>query len=310
MKTTMLKSFRGGAGGTALCLAGWLYGAPVTMAAAAPVPEISLSWRGVADGIVEQGEPLRITVRLRAPRGASEAITLAPASGTWADAVRVELVSETGDGGVAAAASAVAVGKPDAALAMLDDARVAGGLWQIQAAAMQRVVPGNYMVRATLVIAVGNGWKGEVVSAARAIKVVAVSDASDRVAQRTLNRAHEALLAGRMEEAVSMLDAQLERTPDDGRLLIVRADIADRAGNPAAALVCLNRARFSSALAGVGQPSIEQEELQTRVMASLSARKDAPGAPPAWTWPPAAVLTIASERISALAKTGAVRVLQ
>src|SRR3954468_19991621 len=90
---------------------------------AAPAPEISISLRGVADQVVEQGEPLRIAVRVRAPRGAKEAITIAPVTGTWADAIRVEIAPASG--GVAAALGE-SVGKPDVARATLDKAHVAG----------------------------------------------------------------------------------------------------------------------------------------------------------------------------------------
>ena len=70
------------------------------VAAETPAPQISLSLRGVGDDTVEQGEPLRITVRLTSPRGFAGTIELAPASGNWSDKIVVELVPAVG--GVAA----------------------------------------------------------------------------------------------------------------------------------------------------------------------------------------------------------------
>src|SRR4051812_8324751 len=106
---------------------GFFAAAALTLVAA-PVPEISISLRGVADQIVEQGEPLRIAVRVRVPRGAKEAIRLAPAKGTWADAIQVEIVPASGG---AVAAIAECVGKPDTAQVTLDTAHLTGGLWRI-----------------------------------------------------------------------------------------------------------------------------------------------------------------------------------
>src|SRR4051812_5484637 len=112
----------------------WLFAAAALAVVAAPAPEISVSLRGVADQTVEQGEPLRIAVRVRAPRGAKETISLAPANGTWADAIRVEIVPVSGS---AVAAIAECMGKPDTAQVTLDPAHVTGGLWRISSEAMQ-----------------------------------------------------------------------------------------------------------------------------------------------------------------------------
>ena len=268
-----------------------------------PAPEISLSLRGVGDAIVEQGEPLRIAVRIRVPRGAKEAIKLAPASGSWSDAIMVELAPAVGG---AAVARAEAIGKPVTPHATLNAKQIAGGLWLVSSTAMQRVAPGDYMVRARLAIQSGSGWNGEVASEGMPIRVAAVSDSDYRVAQRAINRAHEALLGGRMEEAASIIDAVLQRTPDDGRLLVVRADIADRAGNPLAALLCLNRAQRARPPGRVGPPPLEREELEARARASFLGNQKPSTNPPAWSWPPAAVLALPEDELLALAKTKAV----
>jgi hypothetical protein len=68
--------------------------------------------------------------------------------------------------------------------------------------------------------------------------------------------------------------------------------IAERAGNPLAAMICVNRALQARSGTGTDLPPLELDELQNRVTAALLAdNADAPReAPPAWTWPPAAVL--------------------
>ena len=271
-------------------------------AIAAPAPEITLSLRGVGDAIVEQGEPLRIAVRIRVPRGAKEAIKLAPASGTWADTVRVEIAPASGG---AAAVLAEAVGKPDGAQATLDKAHVAGGLWRISAEAMQRLAPGNYVVRARLTIAGGSGWTGEAVSAPTRLQVVAASNAADRVTQRAVNRAHDALLTGRVEEAASILDAVLTNSPDDGRLLTARAVVAERAGNIIAAILCAKRAERARPPTSTGPPPVELQELQTRLQLALPEAMKRSDKPAEWTWPPPSVMKMPDSMMPPLPKANA-----
>jgi hypothetical protein len=259
------------------------------LTAAAATPEISLSLRGVGDGIVEQGEPLRIAVRVRAPRGAQETVALSPASGTWADAIRVEITAAA-DGIVTVQAEAV--GKPDVPQATLDRARVAGGLWRVSGAAMQGLAPGYYLMRGRLTIVGGAGWTGDVVSAPTRLQVVALSNSADRVTQRTVNRAQDALLTGRVEEAASILDAVLIGSPDEARLLVARAVVAEQAGNFVAAILCANRAERARSLTSRGPPPIELQELQTRLHQELPEVMKRTDKPAEWTWPPAGVMKL------------------
>ncbi len=278
---------------------GVLLASPI-VAAAAPSPEISLSLRGVGDGSVEQGEPLRVAVRVRAPRGAKEAIKLAPASGTWADAIRVEIAPASGG---AAVTLAEAVGKPDSAQATLDKTHITGGLWRVSAEAMQRLAPGNYAVRCRLTIpGGGSGWTGEVVSAATRLHVVAASNSADRVTQRAVNRAHDALLTGRVEEAASILDAVLTNSPDDGRLLTARAVVAERAGNIFAAILCAKRAERARPLTSKGLPPVELQELQTRLQLALPEAMKRSDKPAEWTWPPPSVMRMPESMMPPLTK--------
>lgn len=281
--------------GSLLALSIWLLSVRA-LAAIAPTPEISLSLRGVADDIVEQGEPLRIAVRVRAPRDATEAITLSPASGTWADAIRVEIASATGGG---ASILAEAVGKPDATQATLDKTHVAGGLWRISAEAMQRLTPGDYLVRSRLTIAGGSGWTGEVVSSPTSVQVVVSSNAADRVTQRTVNRAHDALLKGRMEEAALILDAILANSPDEVRLLTARAVVAERAGNILAAILCATRAERARPATSTGLPPADLQELQARLLQELPEAMKRTDKPAEWTWPPASVMKLPNPMMTA-----------
>lgn len=271
-----------------LVLALWATAAVVATTAQTTGPEISISLRGVADGIVEQGEPLRIAVRLEASRETTGAVALAPASGSWIDTITVELAPASGG---AAIARAEAVGKADTPHATLDATHIAGGLWRFSSDAMRRVAPGDYAVRARLVIRDGGGWNGEVVSDDALLGVVAASDSVDRVSQRVASLAQDALLAGNLEEAASIIDATLTNATTDFRLLTVRAMVAERAGNPVAAMLCVNLAQRLRAPDAGGPPPLDLDEMHTRLAAALAASDALPANPPVWSWPPLAIFS-------------------
>jgi hypothetical protein len=252
-------------------------------------PELSLSLSGVADETVATGEPLQVTVRIEAPATFTGAWTLAPASGTWADAVAVEILPQ---GRNEPAARGVVVGKPDQPHATLDRERIAGGLWRFPPEAMQRLAPGSYRVRAKLTVRDGSGWKGAAESEELPLTVIAPSNAPERAGFRSLALARDAFLAGENEKAAKLLDAELTREPQNFRLLLLRAAVAERVGNFPAAQLCLNVARRSVGENAAGYPNVELEELSGRVMAGLMRPPASAGQadPPAWSWPPDSVV--------------------
>jgi hypothetical protein len=270
----------------ACLLTGWAAGAT---AAEKPAPQVSVSLRGVEAQSIGQGEPWRVMVRVDLPRGSQGTVELAPASGTWTDALAVELLPATG---LSVAARAEPMGKPDAATATLDAKHVAGGLWRFSPEAMQAVVPGAYRLRVQLKIDSGRGWKG---IAAREIPLTVVALATKPAAQRVANRAQDLLLTGGVQEAATLVDAELKTSPRDYSLLKVRAQIAERAGNPLAAIMCLNAANFSAVRKLGGPPPAEDIELRERFEKSRRAVVPSAPPPPAWSWPPAEVLLALSE---------------
>ncbi|MDP3068658.1 MAG: hypothetical protein Q8N18_00135 [Opitutaceae bacterium] len=265
--------------------------AVVSAQAAVPAaPQLSLSLRGVAEGVAQPGESLRIVVRVAAPRASAAKITLAPANGAWSDAVSIELWPAVGG---AAVAKAEGVGRPESPSATLGAGRIAGGLWRFPSEVTQRLAPGSYQVRARLAIRDGSGWRGEVEAVALPLRIVAPSSDPDRITQLTVNRAHDELVRGLVEAAAAVLDAQLGSMPDDVRLLTARAEVALRAGNPAAALMCLNRVPSGKS---VGPPSSERDALLVRVRTALREMSGTTSKPPAWSWPPAKVMELSAEK--------------
>ncbi|MBL9189874.1 MAG: tetratricopeptide repeat protein [Opitutaceae bacterium] len=271
-----------------------LVAAVVSVQAAVPAaPQLSLSLRGVAEGVAQPGEPLRIVVRVAAPRASAATIALAPANGAWSDAVSIELWPAVGRASVA---KAEGVGRPESSSATLGAGRIAGGLWRFPSEVTQRLAPGSYQVRARLAIRDGSGWKGEVEAVALPLRIVAPSSDPERITQLTVNRAHDALVRGQIEAAAAVLDAQLGSMPDDVRLLAARAEVALRAGNPAAALMCLNRVPPGKS---VGPASPERDALLARVRTALREASGTTPKPPAWSWPPAKVMELSAEKKAA-----------
>jgi hypothetical protein len=258
---------------------------------AAEVPELFLSLSGVAEETIEPGEPLRVTLQIEAPRTFGGTWSLAPATGTWADAVTVEILPE---GRTEPAVQARVVGQPEQPHATIAADRTAGGMWRFRAEDTERLSPGAYRVRARLVVRDGAGWKGTAESDELPLTVVASSAANGRAGLKTLALARDALLSGETERSARLLDEELERSPGSFRVLLLRAAVAERAGNLAAAQLLLNLAAHSLGGKMQGYPNIEFDELSRRVLAGLlrPAAGDA-SPPPVWSWPPEAVMRAA-----------------
>jgi len=260
-----------------------------------PAPELSLSLRGLVDDSLEQGEPLRVAVRLESSGEGTGTVELAPSSGTWVDAVAVEL-STVGSKGVIVRATAV--GAPASPRATLNRGHVAGGLWMFAESSTRGLAPGDYVVRAHLSIKASTGWSGEAISEETSLRVIAISSAPERVSARTLVRAQIAFSANAFEEAARLLDVVLAKNPDDFELLCLRADVALSGGNPLAAMICVNRAASTLSLKGSGPPPLVLHKVQSRVFSARMAGPSPSANPPAWTWPPVSVVALLAKDAS------------
>ena len=250
-------------------------------------PEVSVSLRGVADHTIEVGEPLFVAVRIDVPDESNATIELAPGSGTWADSVEVEISGAENGAPILHAQPAA---KPESAIATLDAERAAGGVWFLSSATSGKLAPGEYLVHARLMIHDGTGWKGEAVSEESVLHIVATSAATERVIQRTMALAHEAVLADAPQKAARLLDALLTDDPDNIPLLTMRGALCARGGDYHAAMVCVNRAMSRVDREGWTHPPIELFELENQVAIALMTPSVAQVALPDWTRPPASVL--------------------
>ena len=250
----------------------------------AVTPEISVSLRGVFDRTVEVGEPLRVAVGVAMPGESAATITLAPANGSWIDATAVEILASDSDRVVGTAQPVV---RQTESATVLNQESGAQGVWWFPANVMTLLRPGDYLVRARLLIHDGTGWKGESVSEPAQLRVVATSNDPERMTQRVLSRAQAAILDHAPAKAAGILDEVLAVDPDDMPVLKLRAAICLLGGDVASAHACMTRARTLEARLG-GEPSVELHELDRRI--DEAANDGSPAAEvPAWALPPRSV---------------------
>jgi len=259
-------------------------------------PEIGISLGGVTENMVEQGEPMRVALQLRLDDsyGLGGAVVLAPAAGTWVDAIVVELVDAQGS---ATGLKAQAYGQPDAPVAILDARRSAGGLWRFTSESTRTLAPGIYAIQARLAISAAagpNSWIGEVISEDIPLEVVALSDLPERRSQRALALAHDAILDNRLEEAATILDALLVDQRSNVAAWTVRAVASERAGNILGALQCVSEGQRHYAALQMDEPNTELHGIMDRLLAALTA-SNTPAEVVApldhWSWPPKELLS-------------------
>ncbi|MBU0480932.1 MAG: hypothetical protein KKG47_07510 [Proteobacteria bacterium] len=249
-------------------------------------PELSMTLRGVADDIVEQGEPLLLALRIRLDDLGDEIgeVVLAPAAGSWVDAIDVQLVDERGN---APGIRGQAVGRPDDAVATLDNSRIAGGLWRFASESTQKLIPGVYTLRARLAIDKtipgSGGWTGEVFAEEIPLEIVVPSDGPERHAQRVIALARDALLENRLEEAAAQIDVVLTKQRDNISAWTLRALISERAGNASGALLCIDQAQRVNDALGNEESNVELIFISRRLMAANDT--DAAAGAPDWSWP-------------------------
>ena len=232
-----------------------------------PDPEVSLSLRGVSEHTIEVGEPLRVAVRTGTTAESSSSIQLAPANGSWINATKVEILSSVG-GNVVATALPVSKSQ-ERSIITLDQEHSADSLWWFPAEGGTSFKPGDYFVRAKLVIRDGTGWKGEIESEMARLHVVAASDDPARASKRVLSRSYSLILEGELAKAAGVLDKVLVEDPNNVDVLALRAALSLKGGDPMAAQACIDRALTLAARIG-GEPSVGLHELASRIYVAAS----------------------------------------
>lgn len=249
--------------------------------ASALEPELYFSLRGVVDRTVEIGEPIFVSVRIEAAGPGSAPLKVAPASGSWADQISLALV---GPSTVRARPAAV----PPAGPLLLASGDAATGTWIFDAATTERLAAGEYALQLKLEVRAGEGWTGAVAAEEVALRVVPLSPSGDRAVQRAVAHAMVELAEDRPEAAAKRVDPLLERSPDNIRLLVVRARASAMGGDLLAALTCVQRALDVAQQAPRSHPPIELAELESEL--NLARLNPVQPKPAPWTRLPARLL--------------------
>jgi hypothetical protein len=274
-----------------------VFNAPEIFAQSDARPMIGMTLRNVTEGVVEQGESIRVNVQLRLDDSESDegTVPLSPASGTWVDAVTVEIVDTQGN---PVGIQAQPFGQPDKASATLNKNLIAGGLWRFKSGATGSLAPGTYAIRSRLAInntfPGSGGWTGEVFSHDIPLEIAAPSDVPERRSQRALAVAQEAILDGRLEDAAAGLDALLADERDNVEAWTLRAVVAERANNIFGALQCVDEGQTHYADLNIDEPNLELHAITRRLMAALEKAKnpDEVSIPlDHWSWPPKELLS-------------------
>lgn len=254
-----------------------------------PVPAILFSLRGLADGQFPTDRPLFVGVRVEPSIESAKTLTLAPATGSWSAALKVELVATTAPEKILLQAQR-AGGDTAVTSVTLGSDQVAEGTWYFPSADIAKLIPGDYAVQAKLSIPDGHGWHGQVAGEPVSFKLVAAATATtaDQQDQRTLALASEAMLAKDWPKAAQLLDERLATDPDNIDLLKTRALLCLEGGNALAANACVSRAWARVIREKWEHPPAELYMLNQAVLAAMA--KPSTAAVPAWTQPPAAVL--------------------
>ncbi|MGC4071383.1 MAG: hypothetical protein QM760_02455 [Nibricoccus sp.] len=256
-----------------------------------PAPDILFSLRGLESGRLANDRPLSVGVRVESSVNSEKILTLAPASGAWSDAIKVELSAAGSSEKILLQARRVGVAD-EAASATLGNGQAAEGLWLFASSEMAKLSPGDYQVRVTLAIADGTGWHGNSASEPATFSLAAATGAAtpEQQTQRTLALAGEAALAQDWVKAAQLLDEQLATDPNNIDLLKSRAALCLQGGNPVAANACVGRAWARVSAEKWTHPPEDLYVLGQAVMAAMSKPPESKAPLPAWSFPPKVVM--------------------
>jgi hypothetical protein len=245
--------------------------------------EISVSVGETFDGVVFDGEPLVVRIRLTAsPRAGTNSILLRSPSGPWTDLVRVSLV---GTDGRAVGIPATVSGTTTERSVRLAARRHAGGTWHWSRSQLAALAPGVYSVVGRIETPEG------VVESEPARVELARFPAAPTPEQAVYHaRAVSRGLAmdGDTAGAETALDAWLERQPRDADAHMARARLRRQRGDLVGALLDANEAIGPTPSSDAPPPAVDRLAFRSELLRDLISSgpaSDKTGAPAASSRP-------------------------
>jgi len=210
-----------------------------------PRPELSISVNGRRNPEIRKEAPVLVRVLVmhsnrlsRAPNLPS--LILAPPAKAWYDAIRLRV---KGAGGAEKSWNSVLLSPPEQPALTLASRSWIALEWTLDESGSAVLEPGDYQIEAVLEISGASGWNGTAISPPAILRITdAVEASSAQQASEALIRTSLLMRKGATDEAAAAIDALLLAQPDSVRALQLRAELAERAGDPHRALIFVNRA--------------------------------------------------------------------
>ncbi|MDP3001341.1 MAG: hypothetical protein Q8N47_27910 [Bryobacterales bacterium] len=216
-----------------------LFLAAAALPAQTPAPKLSLDANGSVELVLHRGWPLFVDGllwhSLRARKEAAPPLVVGPASGDWADSVRIVIA---GPDGKEALWPLERLGGPEPGALTLPKSGRVPMAWRLDAARTAELEPGVYALAAVIEVGGGSGWNGRAVSAPVTITVAdAPAELSEQqAAELALLRAREASVLGEPARAAGILLQELSRSPANVTLAAAAAASLEAAGTDELAL--------------------------------------------------------------------------
>ncbi|HET9802861.1 MAG TPA: dockerin type I domain-containing protein [Candidatus Acidoferrum sp.] len=203
-----------------------------------PAPDIELSANG-GNGNLYQGWPfiLHVTILNTAgdtPGGTGQ-LVISPNNAPWTSAVSFTILTSTG---AAVQWPLQLVGAPTDPVLTLGPTDYVQASWQISAANVAALPPGDYTITANIQASQSNGWNGSAQSDPLAISVgPEPALTSDQQAEKVFQTAEFALNSNDLSTAITLTQQLRIAQPDNALAGAVAANILKEAGYPTLAFL-------------------------------------------------------------------------
>jgi len=212
--------------------------APAQTTPPPPAPDIELSANGGSSNLY-QGWPFNLHVTILNTQGdtpgGTGSLVVSPTNAPWTSAVSFTILTST--------AAAVQwplelVGTPSDPVLTLGPTDYVQATWQMSAANVSSLPPGDYTITANMQVNHSNGWNGSAQSAPLTITIAPEPTlTSDQQAEKVFQTAEFALNHNDLGAAITLTQQLRNAQPDNALAGAVAANILKEAGYPALAFL-------------------------------------------------------------------------
>ena len=203
-----------------------------------PAPDIELSANGGSSNLY-QGWPFNLHVTILNTEGDTSgntrSLVVSPNNAPWTSTVSFTILTSTG---AAVQWPLELVGTPSDAVLTLGPTDYVQATWQMSAANVSSLPPGDYTITANMLVSQSNGWNGSVQSPPVTITISPEPTlTSDQQAEKVFQTAEFALNNNDLSTAITLTQQLRNAQPDNALAGSVAANILKEAGYPALAFL-------------------------------------------------------------------------